>query len=291
MVSTNFRTLPYIEYRLAPKTPGDSGSVRPACDQVGTLADAVELLNETEAMHDEELRRNAAWLPPVLDGFGRHMNFRVCGRGPDSLAGRPVDLPTLMRFKNRETVLISSYVVQWFVFSGIVERAYREVAAWLRHFDPSRAPTQADVDATLTERKQDWPELLRMRHKVFAHTAFGDPRPADGFGVQFTSLVMVTGGDFCIDVTGVTLGISHVHGDDGIAAHFTAGAPAHFAEVSVGTLASAFAPHVARWFSMFEQLLERVAGLSLDEIRQKEGDVEGLRVIRGAEAIRWNRSV
>ncbi len=55
MITTDFRTLPVVMYRLAPETQHreDRGSFLQCSEMIGTIASAVALVNETEAMHED----------------------------------------------------------------------------------------------------------------------------------------------------------------------------------------------------------------------------------------------
>jgi hypothetical protein len=76
-----------------------------------------------------------------------------------------------------------------------------------------------------------------VRGKVYAHTAFADPRRDDHLGVELPWLLMSTGEDFCVDKHGLTLGVSHVYVSGEIAAHFCSGVPRVLPERRIASLA------------------------------------------------------
>lgn len=134
--------------------------------------------------------------------------------------------------------------------------------------------------------------MKRVRDKVYAHTAFADPRPEDHLGVELTSLLMFTGEDYRVDKHGLTVGVSHVYVSGKIAAHFYSGVPPIFPEVSIASVAKDLGEHLPRWYAMFEQLLETIVTVSPAAVHAAKPNVRGIRVYRGADAIQWNsRSV
>ena len=292
MITTNFLTLPVVMSTLAPETkhPGDAGSFEQCSEMMGTIASAVALINETEAMHESNLRENADWLCHVVED-SRPMNVSVGGQLPASLQGK-VDPARLLRFKNRETILIGSYVVNARALLGVLAKEYEHTADFLRELAPDQAPTKDAVKKVIEERNDELRHVKRVRDKVYAHTAFADPRREDHLGVELTSLLMFTGEDYGIDKNGVTLGISHVYLSGKVAAHFYSGVAPIFPEVSVASLAKDLAEHLPKWHTMFERLLETIATVPPATVCAAKPNVRGIHVYRGAAAVRWNsRSV
>lgn len=288
MITTNFLTLPVVMHHLAPQTqhPGDCGSFQQCSDTMGSIASAVTLINEIEAMHEAVLRENADWLGHLVEDF-RPMNVSVGGLGSASLQGKVVP-DRLLRFKNQETILIGSYVVNARALLGILAKEYERTAEFLRELARDQTPTKEAVKKAIQERNDDLRHVKRLRDKIYAHTAFADPKRDDHPGVELTSLLMFTGEDYCIDKHGLTLGVSHVYVSGGIAAHFYSGVRPVFPEVSVASLAKDLGEHLPKWYAMFEQLLETIASIPPATVRAAKPNVRGVHVYRGADAIQWN---
>ena len=288
MITTNFLTLPVVMYHLAPETqhPGDYGAFEQCSDTMGSIASAIALINEIEAMHDAVLREHADWLGHVVEDF-RPMNVSLGRLPPASLEGK-VAPERLLRFKNQETILIGSYVVNARALLGVLAKEYEHTADFLRELAPDRAPAKDAVKKAIRERNDELRHVKRVRDKVYAHTAFADPRPEDHLGVELTSLLMFTGEDFCVDRHGLTLGVSDVYVSGKIAAHFYSGVPSIFPEVSIASLAKDLGEHLPKWHAMFEQILETIGTVPLATVRGAKPNVRRIQVYRGAAAIPWN---
>jgi hypothetical protein len=275
-------------YRLAPESqhPGNYGSFLQCSDIMGSVASAVVLINEIEAMHDAVMREHADWLAHLVDNF-RAMNVAVGGRTPASLEGK-VPPDRLLRFKNQETVLIGSYIVNARALLGILAKEYQHTVQFLREQAPAQAPTTATVQKSIKERSDELRHVKRLRDKVYAHTAFADPWRDDHLGVELTSLLMFTGEDYCVDEHGLTLGVSNVYVSGKIAARFYSGVPPIFEEVSVASLVEDLSEHLPKWYAMFEQVLDTIAGLSPATVRAAKPNVVDRCVYRGAAAIPFN---
>ena len=91
-------------------------------------------------MHDAILREHGDWLGHLAENF-RPMNVSVGGLPPASLRGK-VAPDRLLRFRNQETILIGSYVVNARAVLGVLAKEYEHTADFLRELAPDRAPTE-----------------------------------------------------------------------------------------------------------------------------------------------------
>ncbi|MGO9707916.1 MAG: hypothetical protein ACLQBL_03570 [Polyangiaceae bacterium] len=291
MITTDFRTLPFIQHWIKPSTnlPGDAGSVDQCPETIGTIACAVDLMNTIEAMHDGYMREAGEWLKLLAADFAR-ANVSVAGRMPASLDGR-VDPRVVAEFRNRETILINAYVVQSSGLLRMLGREYELVSDVLRHIAPAQAPSKEALRKTVCERDDEWRHFRLVRNKVSAHAAFARPEPGDDLAMELTSLLVYTGSDFRIDRKGLILGESQIQMSGSIAAHVFGVANPRLPPISLHSLSTALAEHLPAWYRMFEELLDAVANVPREVVLAAKPDLAQIYVHRGAQAVEWHRSI
>ena len=178
------------------------------------------------------------------------------------------------RLKNREIWRIGSYIVFLTNLNGVIKESYRQTAQLLHVLLGGGTRYDLRSDTEVQARADELANVTTLRNKVFAHTAFGSPRPEDTASDRATSLAMLGGSGISWSAAGFRIGSAQV---------IVGGAPTVFKGVSFVELAGIVRPFLDAWWSMYRRLTDRLAEID-DEtwervLRQTAGlvDNSGLR--------------
>lgn len=248
---------------------GPFTSVTPACTRAEEIDAGLAVLFEIDQAHKVDLEANAAWLPDRWTP-SEHATIELRHVGP-----------RLPRFKAREVWRIGSYVMFWCTLEQVVKHEYRQILGLLQRIAPgAKVALEGSSITELEDRDAEMRPIRELRNKIFAHTAYAEPR-GDDLATQFTSLVHFSGADFVISKAGVALGGTTVIPDrHGIAPHFRSGTQ-RFEEVTVSTLVERAVQHFVSWWSMYKIVLAALQAMPDADVRAAWPAV--VRVIRQPE--------
>lgn len=203
------------------------------------IDDAIDILNEFEHAHVDDLSEYAGILPP--------------GGWP------PQDRRRFRRYKAREVGRVGSYVVFSCTLEGVIVRKYRELLSSLRRFSEGGHQAVESMHAGAVEqRHEEMVDSRTLRNKVFAHTSFADPRD-DSVSLQVTSLAHFSGSMPCF--TGGRLRVG------GASVHIENEDPVELPMVGMDDLASKMATHVESWFGMYRDVMEAFLAVTDDDYK------------------------
>jgi hypothetical protein len=222
-----FIKLPSVDLRIGPERK----YVRVPRDHLSYIDRAIEHLNELVLMHTEE-------------------HARV---GTTEFSDDP---PLVERYHRRETICIGAFLCFAVTTEGIIRRHFQIIADELLQW----FPVAVNVDAILEEMKTRMADIERPRHKVFAHTAFGDPRKDDNEAMLLAALSYFTSSIMTRDDDGRAV----VGGD--IAFVGIPGQQAVLPAWKMLDLAEVYSKHVLRWWEHFRELMRPVASLTRAQI-------------------------
>ena len=174
----------------------------------------------------------------------------------------PPDIDELHRYQRREIWRIGSFIVFALNLELTLERRYNELLNFVMKLQPN---VDALSDNQVHRREVEIRRYKYYRHKIFAHTAFGMPKPEDNLSMQATSLSYLDTMMGGITPDGIRIGgASVVVGEQG---------PPKFEAFTFPEMVSGLGRHFLEWREMFGDLCNILQDSTDDEIKQHIGGV------------------
>lgn len=154
------------------------------------IDDCIAVLNTIEEDHRTDVDRNCAYLP-----------------GHPSGRWKPEHETRNNRFQRRELYRLVAYLMYATTLSGVVRTAYDDGVEKLEGCCAADAAALRSRHEFEIERlNQLISPATKVRHKVFAHTAFAKPRKEDSLSQQYTSLHYLCGAGMALTTEGIKFG-------------------------------------------------------------------------------------
>jgi hypothetical protein len=186
----------------------------------------------------------------------------------------PPDIDKFYSYMRREIWRIGSFIVFALNLELTLERRYKELLDFAIKLQPDSGVLSSDL---AQRRKAETKKYKYYRNKVFAHTAFGRPKPGDNLSIQSTSLAYLDATIGGITPNGISIGglASIVGGKD----------PPEFESFTFPEMASEFSRHFLEWHEMFSNLCKVLQDSTDDQIKQHiDGVVKITRWVAGDSA-------
>ncbi len=215
-------------------------------------------------------------IPPGLAEFDLNIALldEICYHYQDDLEKNhhlleifpPPDINEFDRFKIRETWRIGSFIVFALNIELTLKRRFEELLSLMGKFDPVLPNL---YNNRVQERQQEIKKYKFYRNKIFAHTAFGDPKPKDNLSMQATSLAYFNGTIVGITQEGIRLGGMSVNVEEQL--------PPKFDSFTFPEMKSDFSKHFLDWYEMYRSICAILQKLTDEEIKRY---FEGVVMIR-----------
>ena len=214
-------------------------------DGLGGLDGVILLLDEICYSYQDDLAENRHLLqstpPPGIDEFPRYVR--------------------------REKWRIGSFIVFAWNLEQTLKRRHKELLNFVRKLQPD---FDAVSDDPVKRREAEIRGYKEVRHKIFAHTAFGAPRN-DNLSMQATSLMWLETIACRITPEGIGLG--------GMTVTVGEQDPPNFEPLTFPKMVSDFGRHFLEWRKMFGKLCSILRGSTDDEIKQAIGGEVNIDII------------
>lgn len=194
-----------------------------------------------------------------------------------------VDPGLMIRIFRKQRYLLGSYIVLCCNLEQIIIKEYEHIK---KHISEMVTNPPFNDALSLKDRKQEILKYKTYRNKIFAHTAFGDPRGEDDFTLE-ESLQFFSG---------ASVGTSMAQVDDPKVEHLAIGGisgnlpwccfpdnpprPAtslSFGSLKFSELQSDMEQHYSAWFSMYDTAMEIIKNTTGQDIKNKKPEIIGIR--------------
>ena len=123
-------------------------------------------------------------------------------------------------------------------------------------------------DALIKPRKDEIKKFKKYRDKIFAHTAFGRPKPEDNQSMQATSLLYFSGDLISISKNGIAFGGAYVQsGKENVPA---------FEFINHTVIVLEFDDHFKKWHEMYVDLVNKIKSISDSNFENTFGKINSI---------------
>jgi hypothetical protein len=169
----------------------------------------------------------------------------------------PSDPEEFFRYHKRAVWRIGSFIVFALNLELTLEQRYEDLLDFARKLQPNFV---APSDMLVSRRKEEIRKYKYYRNKIFAHTAFGSPRPEDNLSMKATSLMYFEARSCGITPEGISIG--------GMSVTAPGLESPQFSPLTFRGMVSEFGEHLMRWYEMFGGLCAILQSATDDEISQ-----------------------
>ncbi|MFZ3116034.1 MAG: hypothetical protein WA121_10585 [Syntrophales bacterium] len=172
------------------------------------------------------------------------------------------DQATFNLFSRREVWRIGSFILFALNLKNILKEEYEKLYDIATKVGASRLPPKEDL---VKRRKNEVQKFIKYRNKIFAHTAFGSPKPEDNQSMRMTSLLYFAGDLISISKSGIGFG--------GICVKIGSENTPEFESIDHTVVVLEFEEHFLKWHAMFSDLVDTIKPVSDSNFEKIFGQV------------------
>lgn len=174
----------------------------------------------------------------------------------------PKDEDAFKSFSRREVWRIGSFIVFALNLKGILKKEYKTLYDIAIKTRVSGLPGE---EALVKQREDEVQKFIKYRNKIFAHTAFGSPRPKDNQSMMETSLLYFSGDLISISKSGIGFGGAGVKsGSDNTPV---------FESIDHTVVVLEFDEHFKKWHEMYVNLVNKIKSVPDSNLEKIFGQI------------------